>query len=62
MKIIKIHDRVCSCSFLVYKLLTFYPVTSCLIFDEDYKNSQPGVHMQFFGVQAFNFFYPVTFY
>ena len=20
-----------------------------------YKNSQPGVHMQFFGVQAFNF-------
>ena len=27
MKIIEIHNRVCTCSFSVYKLLIFYPVT-----------------------------------
>ena len=37
-------------------LAWWFLIETCWIFDENYKNSQPGVHMQFFGVQAFYFF------
>ena len=36
-------------------LAWWFLIETCWIFDENYKNSQRGVHMQFFGVQAFNF-------